>query len=154
VDADGLLDRLVTKVAGLGLTWEGSALPVGKKKATVSQEGLNDPPQVAISKAAKPETVERWASTGYDRHTYTFRVELVTAGRHDFKANLPEHAAFRKVLLATFARKSTSGLTDVPGLQDVRASLDDFLPPGRMERGYDTQAVEIEVRVVEERGAA
>lgn len=157
MDADGLLDRLVTRVSGLGLTWEGTPLSVaqgnvGKRKVPVAQESLNDPPQLAVSKSQRPEQVRRWA-TGYDLTAYFFRLELVTAGEHDMKARLPEHAQLRKALLGTFAHKATAGLGDVAGLQDVLSRPDDFLPPGRIERGYDTQAVEVEVRVVETRGA-
>jgi hypothetical protein len=152
VDADGLLDRLVTTVAGLGLTWEGTALPVGKRKVDVSQDQLNDPPQVVLSKSARPERVQRWASTGHDRHTYYFRASLIAAGRQDMTANHPDHAAFRKTLIATFAKKAGAGLDDVTGLQDVRSRPDDWLPRDRIDDGYDTQAVEIEISVVEERG--
>src|SRR5262245_26634952 len=151
MDADGLLDRITTRVTALALTWEGNPLPVGKRKVPVAQEALNEPPQVAICKAPRAEEVQRWGGI-YDRHTYYFRVALLTAGRHDYQANLPAHAQFRRTILATFARKAGAGLDDVTGLQDVRSRPDEFLPSERMGRGWDTQVCEIEVSVVEERG--
>lgn len=151
MDLDGVLDRIVSRINSLGVTWEGDPVTPRKVKAVNAQEVLTAPPQIAVCKSPTPERHERWGGV-YDRHTYFVRVALVTSGRQDMLTGLPEHAAFRKLVLATFSNKTTASL-DLDGLRDVKAQPSDFLPTEKIERGYDFALVEIEVQIVEERGS-
>jgi hypothetical protein len=149
VDANGVLNAIVFRVNALGVLWEGDPLPVGKKKVPAAQEELNPLPQVVITKSPRAETVDRHGGV-YDLHTYFIRTVLITAGRVDLVTGLPEHAAWRRLILGTFATKGAAQL-EIDHLRDIRAQPADFLPIESIQRGYDYALVEVEVQVVETR---
>jgi hypothetical protein len=146
-----ILTAVKEQIDALGLTSDGTSLPVEIRKLPAVEESIQTLPCVLVAPGGSPEKIAQFSfedDAGVSV-AYPVDVAIVSAGNRDFVSDVDVLLAWRQQARRCFQSNSLPGVDRV---FRILLNPDPAYDRGALNSNYDYSGFSLEVFVVEQRG--